>query len=567
MNLHPKLSGWLKHMGLNDLRARIEGENYLANRQRLFQRDIENLLDCVQPTNDQKKIVIWSPFAAWYHTLPEFFIATNLRLRGQDVLFAACDGSPPHCAMDRQAFTRPPCDECSKHSNYLLTMACMPSMRLTDFVSREEQKSISMKCNAMVLDEIKSFCFANIDIGEHAVRYLTTYFSGFVPVEENVETARRILAGEWIATLYSKRICERVQPDVVFMFSGNDAQHFGPFRYLISSGVRTITWDESAQWSDGFYFAQNSCAGDVDLDDPWLKSLESPLTDEQECLARKYVDDWRKGEVCGTIYHPSPVGERVTLSEMFGLGHAESTLLALPNVVWDSNVISRNVGFKDMKAWLKSLIEWFIGKKDKKLLIRAHPAEKRVLLEKHATREDSTLPALIAGMFPDGLPSNIIVIPGDNDVDTYELGELCDGVCAYSSNIALELALRGKRTWVAGKSFFRGKGFTCDVESPEHLHRLLDQGDWRQGLDQSELDLAYRFLYLWIFRYCTRIPWHGRQSGTFAYPKVHFENFQFLIPGNDPQLDAICDRILDGRPFLDIPNKTTARFKKTNDPD
>lgn len=565
MKLPKKLAAALRRIGLNDLRAKIEGENYLDNRRRLFNRDIEPLIRNVSFSDNSQRIIIWSPFAAWYHSLPEYFISTNLRLRGHEVIHALCNGSPPHCAMDRKAFVRPPCESCSMHSEYLVSIFKAPIQKLTEFVPQSEQNNIANECLSMGMHQIKEYKYLSIPLGEHSIRYLTTYSGGFVDAESNLLTIQKILAGEIISTLYAYRLHKQINPTCVLMYSGNDAQHFGPFRVLRELGANVITWDESAQWRDGFYFARNSCAGSVPLDGIWDEEKNLLLADHEKKSAKEYVNQWKNGKVCGTIYHPMPNSNKQEIINKYRLDAAHSTFLAVPNVVWDSNVISRNVGFKDMRHWVKTLIEWFIDNPNKKLLIRAHPAEKRVVLKKHFTREDSTLPALISKMFANQLPDNIIVIPADDDVDTYELGQLCDGVCAYTSNIALELALRGKKTWIAGKSFYRGMGFTTDIASPVHLTSLLERGGWRENLNTNEMDLAVKFLYLWVFRYATRIPWHAREIGTFSYPKVHFKDFKFLIPGRDAQLDAICDRILDGRPFLDIPRTTTARFWKTQE--
>lgn len=555
----PSLAGRaLRRLGLEDLRARLEGEDVAKNHARLFRRDIAPLLAQVKPATPRRRLVCWTPFSPWYHTLIEYFLATNLRLRGHEVVVAACDGEPPHCAMDRAKFVRPPCAGCVAHSDYLLKNFALESRRLREFVGDAEQAEITERCRAMGADELRAFRLADIALGEHAARFLTTYYNGFAELVPRLDTARRILAGEWIQTLYAERMAGRLQPDRVLMFSGNDAQHFGPFRRLRQLGVPVTTWDESGQWSDGFYFMHDACAGDVALDGFWPEAARTPLSPEQAAEVGQYLKDWRRGEVCGTRYHPSPDSDPARLRQRLHLPDGQPILLALPNVVWDSNVVSKNVGFRDSREWLRTLVDWFAKHPDKCLVLRAHPAEKKVALDKHVTSEDSTLPALLRAMYPAGLPANVRLIPAEDDADTYVLGELADCVCAYTSNIAMELALRGKRAWVAGLSFYRGKGFTCDLASPAHLLELLEAGGWNRPLTPAETEAGRRFLHLWIFRHAIRLPWHRRERDTYSYPTVRFRDFRFLRPGGDAQIDGIVDRLLTGAPFLDVPWQSQA---------
>ena len=552
----------LRRVGLADVRLPFGSETHHQNHARLFRRDIARSLRGVAPASGRQRLVFWTPFSPWYHTLIEYFLATKLRLLGHEVVVAACDGEPPHCAMDRAKFVRPQCTDCKAHSDYLFQSFDLPACRLQEFVGRAEQESIADHCRGLDAGSLRAFCLDGIPLGEHAARFLTTYYNGFVELESQLETAQRILSGEWVQTLYAERMARQLTPDRVLMFSGNDAQHFGPFRRLRQMGVAVTTWDESGQWSDGFYFMHEACAGDVALEHLWQAAAPIPLTIEQEAQVTTYLAEWRRGVVCGTRYHPSPESNVPALRQRLRLPEGRQMMLALPNVVWDSNVVSKNVGFKDLREWVRVLVDWFSRHPDSFLVLRAHPAEKKVALDKHVTRADSTLSALLGAMYPKGLPENVRFIPAEDDADTYVLGELADCVCVYTSNIAMELALRGRRAWVAGLSFYRGKGFTRDLESPEHLVAALEAGGWSQPMSAQEVAAARRFLYLWVFRHAARIPWHRRERDTYAYPPVHFRDFDFLLPGGDPQLDAVVDRLLTGEPFLDVPWRSQAVWRR-----
>lgn len=545
---------------LHRWQARWRGESVWENYDRLFQRDIAPLLPHIRPGTDARRILFWSPLAPWNHTLIERFLAVNLRLRGHEVITAWCDGGQPHCFMEREKWAKRDCLVCSAHARYVLGIFGGPLRKLSEFISPAEQQAMAAECAAMPGEVLREFTDRGLALGAQAARYLTSYYSGFVPFEAHLDTARRVLAGERLYTQYAERLAAEVKPDVAFMFSGNDASYHGPFRRLRQMGVPVVTWDESPQWKDGFYFAHITCAGDVPLADLWPAAATQVLTSAQEAELARYLEDWSAGRASAINYHPNPESDAARLRERLGLPADKPILAAFTNVVWDSNVLTKNVGFRDMREWVGLLLDWFAAHPECFLVLRAHPAESKIPQEAFKTRPDSTLPALVKSLRPEGLPANVRVIPAEDDADSYVLANMAALVTVYTTNIGFEMALRGKQVWVGGLAIYRGKGFTHDLESPAHLRALLDRGHWAEPLPAEQLALARRFLHFWVFRYVTRLPWHHRAHANL-YGEVRFEDFRFLRPGGDPQLDALADCLLAGRPFVDIPRRSGARWR------
>jgi hypothetical protein len=120
-------------------------------------------------------------------------------------------------------------------------------------------------------------------------------------------------------------------------------------------------------------------------------------------------------------------------------------------------------------------------------------------------------------------------------------------VILYSGMLGLEMALRGKRPWIAGDFTYRGKGFTLDLTSREHMYELLDNNSLENILSEREVKLAQRFAYLWIFRYVFHNPFVKSTDNMFS-----LESFHALAPGGNAVIDDLCDDILEGKPFIDI---------------
>jgi hypothetical protein len=184
------------------------------------------------------------------------------------------------------------------------------------------------------------------------------------------------------------------------------------------------------------------------------------------------------------------------------------------------------------------------------LVVRAHPAEKNVPLE---LRSRTPVGAEIKRRFQP-LPNNIKLIEGDNPISSYTLAEMAQVNMVYASRFGLEIALRGMRPWIAGDVTYRGKGFTLDLTSKEHMYNLLDANLSDSELSEEQVTLAERFAYLWFFRYEVRLPLLHPPDKRFT-----LSTFPELGPGGHPVLDNLCDAICTGNPFLDMgrPKLTT----------
>jgi hypothetical protein len=114
------------------------------------------------------------------------------------------------------------------------------------------------------------------------------------------------------------------------------------------------------------------------------------------------------------------------------------------------------------------------------------------------------------------------------------------------------MSLRGKRVWIAGDFTYRGKGFTLDLASREHMVGLLDRNVFENQLSEEEVRLAQRFAYLWIFRHVFRNPFVKSADNTFS-----LDSYRTLAPGGDPVIEVLCENLLAGKPFIDIGHATT----------
>ena len=205
--------------------------------------------------------------------------------------------------------------------------------------------------------------------------------------------------------------------------------------------------------------------------------------------------------------------------------------------------VDRDVGFGSMFEWLFALVDYALAHPEVDLVVRAHPAEVNVPRD---LQSRTPVVAEIRKRYGT-LPANIALLEGNTAVSSYVLAEMAQAPIMYATRLGLEMALRGRRAWLAGQTTYRGRGFTRDVSSRREMEALLDARTFDETLAPDEVALAERFAYLWFFRYVVRVPLLRPRARTFA-PR----SFRDLAPGGDAAIDRICHAVQTGAPFLDL---------------
>ena len=212
------------------------------------------------------------------------------------------------------------------------------------------------------------------------------------------------------------------------------------------------------------------------------------------------------------------------------------------NLLWDSAVLERDIGFRSMGDWVVEGIRWAGSHPEIDLVVRIHPAE--VGVRNHLTRE--RMADHIAAHFL-VLPSNVRVVEADDPTSSYVFIDEAAVGLVYSSTVGLELAARGAPVVVAADTHYRGRGFTFDPDTPPDYWAEVDRlvttpidDDERERIRQ----LARRYAFLLFFRFLnvlTAVTEDGRSR-----PRIRVDKASELDPGLDPAMDRLVAGILHG---------------------
>src|SRR2546426_2443095 len=287
----------------------------------------------------------------------------------------------------------------------------------------------------------------------------------------------------------------------------------------------------------------NHPAVEIPIDDAWSEASRQCLASAQVEELRDFLRRWARSEITPYPYNPAPLEDLTSIRSQLELRPGAPMAVAFTNCAWDMAVVDRDVGFSSMFDWLFALVEYAVAHSGIDLVVRAHPSETNV-----SSDLQSRTPAgseILKRYGP--LPGNIKLVGGQSPISSYALADMAHVVILYASRIGLEVALRGKRPWLAGNVTYRGKGFTRDLASKEEMVALLDAGTFGDTLSADEIELAERFAYLWFFRYVTRLPLLRPRGRPFA-----LKTFRELAPGGHPVIDNLCEALVTGAPFVDL---------------
>ena len=307
------------------------------------------------------------------------------------------------------------------------------------------------------------------------------------------------------------------------------------YRVARHLNIPTVTFEFGDQ-RERIWLAKNSEIMRQNTDDLWDARGGEPLDEEQvqqiQALfaAREGARTWKN---FARKWQETPTQGGLKIRKRLNLDQRPVILLAT-NVLGDSLTLGRQVFSETMADWIERTVRYFAEREDVQLVIRVHPGE--VLLG-GASMVDVIKSAL------GKIPAHIHLIKPEEKINTYDVVEIADLGLVYTTTVGLEMAMRGIPVIVAGETHYRNRGFTHDPDSWETYFNILGSilGDLENArLSQTQVDLAWRYVYLFFFVFPKPFPWHlldleeDLQSRPMAFvlgeegQQAYGETFDFL---------------------------------------
>lgn len=253
-----------------------------------------------------------------------------------------------------------------------------------------------------------------------------------------------------------------------------------------------------------------------------LTLLEQSLSETQERRLTEVLSRRFDGSASSVI---SPDTGRSISDESIPDDH--TVLGVFTNLVWDGTMEATGGAYGDPFDWTADTIEWARDEAtDTTVVIKPHPAEA-------ARGTNESVSEWIKERYT--LPSNVLLLEPDTEVDTYELLDDIDVGVVFNSTVGLEAAYLGVPVIVSASTHYRDFDFTFDAADPDDYIDLLAEAGTLSMTDRMQ-QRAKRYAYFLLCRKHIDFP---------AFDADHSTLHDELKPGNE-NIDFIVDTILDG---------------------
>jgi len=477
------------------------------------------------------KVLVLSPRSWAVHLEWEAVIGHALRLRGADVRFVTCGGGLEVCdRANTWESPPPPCRTCSHYADTTVGAHGFGFSNLAE--AWDDESGRWPEIDELTLEQLADVELDGVPLGR-LVGIPVRWFLMRADLDDDplaALTYRRFLrAGRAILGAVEAAL-DREDPDVLLLCNGLFLFESIAWEVCRRRGIPVVTY-ERGFIQETLVFDVDAAACLFDVDEEWARSCDIPLTAQERDKLSTYLRDRETG--LHTI-------DRFWRGARFDEPDRErpGRLVTLfSNLTWDSAVIGQGLAFEGIADWVTAAVAIFAERPDDELIIRVHPAE--VKLPGKQTREP--LEPLLRERFP-VLPPNVRLVPADDSQSSYPLMAASDAVLVFTSTTGLEAAVRGTPVIVAGRTHYRGRGFTVDVSDPEGFAAAV-----RDVLDRPEdfapdPELAERYAHMFFFRHPVQAPWV--EEHVLGLARMTVTDPAQLAPGVDEGLDRICGLVL-----------------------
>ena len=175
-------------------------------------------------------------------------------------------------------------------------------------------------------------------------------------------------------------------------------------------------------------------------------------------------------------------------------------MLICPNVPFDAGYEGWLEIFPSMRDWLTETVRFLLDHTPWKIVARAHPAETRPGYGEE----------MLLSLFEDaGIVSDrLVVLPGDSDINTYDLMPLCRFASVFASTTGVEIAMHGKPVIAGASVYYARCGISVPTGNRDEYFSALGRlaGDVLPDVgnladDAAMLYFMFHYLLQWKFPY------------------------------------------------------------------
>ena len=470
------------------------------------------------------------------HTTTSRAIGWSLRLAGQSVRYAVCRSGVPKCFYSYDALhplSDPPCTRCA-----VLRSAAYPADLTSPLLPQAELwAEWRRELSGLPLHDLERYRYQDLELGRICAASVRWALRRHTLEGDEVGRALliRYLVGALSLSRSFDRLLDELQPRAVVTYNDAFFAEATVAEVVRRRQIPLVTHEIG--WVPGRMFVAHGQATRYQIPLPPGYELSPAAEAKLEAyLSKRFAGDFRMG---ATNFWPEIKTLSPALRER--MARYRQVVSVFTNVVFDTSQLYANVVFDDMFDWIDGTLDLARQAPDTLFIIRVHPDE-------YLKNTKDT----VAGWLdrrPDGLPENVVLVPPNEYISSYDLVRVSKFVVVYNSTIGLEAMILGKRVVCGGETRYLGSTAAVRPDDRDGYGRLIKEylAAGRLNLDEESQLQARRYLYYTYFEACLDLsPWIGtglevdddRLGDAMAYH-----------PDRSAEMGILVRGVLDGRPF------------------
>lgn len=479
-------------------------------------------------------------------------IAAALKLRQHKVHAVLCDGVFTAC-VKREITDQTPvaeweksCAACKRDCSDTLSQLGIPHSFIGDHVSASELSHARCESQAIAWGDVETLTHQGVSIGKNVKSAIFRYLKGHdLPGDSSV--VQEYAFSGLVSAAAARNAFQKLKPSRVFMSHGVYVDWGPALHNALDLQIPVTAWMAS-YLPARFYFRHVQDGAHIDFhsmsDDAWRDISAMTLSDGQQEQLSTYLTDRYQRNASFDMKHFKPyVGKPADAMARYGLDATKPVWGVLAHINWDTVSDYSPMLYDSFNEWMIDTVEVAKATPGVQWLVKVHPAEAW-------DNPDSGVEVLIRRRFPE-LPDNIRVLSAEENISPLDFYGLVDGAVTVYGTAGLELAMHGKPVILAGEAHYGRKGFTRDADSREAYRDMLRSAANIHALSQTQMDLAKKYAYSYFI--LRQIPITAVASPDSKWWSFQFDKRETLLPGKDPSIDFLCERILDDKDFIMSP--------------
>lgn len=463
-----------------------------------------------------------------------------LRMRNIPVHQFVCDHGLRPCVLGTNRDNpgmHPPCRECVRTSRYLFTG------NNTHWFTEKLNPQIEDETQKLDLSALLSYEYQHIPLGRMILPSLRWILRKH-HLDNDTDTrflARSYIQSAWNVYAEFSLLVESLKPQAVVVFNG---MFYPEAMARLAAGEKSVpvySHEVGMLPYSAFFTDKEATAYPVKVDSDF------ELNAEQNARLDTYLTNRFQGnfQTAGVAFWPEM--KRLDNTIMGKVSEYGALVPIFTNVIFDTSQAHANKLFRHMFDWLDMIVEKIKVCPDTLFIIRAHPDEVRPGKESYESVAEWYEKNNLAE-FP-----NLIFIPPDEFISSYELIRRSKFVMVYNSTVGLEASLMGKPVLCAGKARYTQIPTVYFPESRSEYEKHFDSFLREELIDQPKefIKNARKVLYSQLFRASIPFDQYLEADGVWkGYVRLKEFDIHALRAENSDVIKVVTDGMLDQKPFI-----------------